>query len=106
MNEGFIDQMQKATQAAHQAMQKMAADVNAALAGPRHTGKVKWFNRLRGHGFIVADNPAICDGRDIFVHYTAIEGDGRRNLYEHDRVSFTLHDFGKGPQAQNVRRLT
>ena len=72
---------------------------------PRHNGKVKWFNRKQGHGFIVANDPAITDGRDIFIHYTGIEGEGHKNLYEGDRVSFTLHDFGKGPQAQNVRRL-
>jgi len=106
MNEEFFNQLRKATQAAHQATQKMAADINDALAGQRHTGRVKWFNRKRGHGFIVADDPAITDGRDIFIHHTGIAGEGWKNLYEGDRVSFTLHDFGKGPQAQHVRRLT
>jgi len=91
----------------HQALlTRLGNDMTDSTLLVRHNGRVKWFNRMRGHGFIAADDPELTDGYDIFVHYTAIEGDGRRNLYEHDRVSFTLHDFGKGPQAQNVRRLT
>lgn len=62
------------------------------------TGIVKWFHRLKGHGFIVADK----DGQDVFVHYSAIKGEGFKNLYEGQRVSFTRRDVGKGPQAQNV----
>lgn len=64
----------------------------------RQTGIVKWFSRLKGYGFINPD-----DGeQEVFVHYSAIEGDGYRNLYEGDRVEFDLVDRGKGPQAQNV----
>lgn len=84
---------------------RLGSGVTVQLAQPRHTGTVKWFDRKKGHGFIVADDPAISDGRDIFVHYSAIEGEGYRVLYEGSRVSFTLHDFGKGPQARSVREL-
>ncbi len=64
----------------------------------RTTGIVKWFSRLKGYGFINPDG----GGQEVFVHYSAIEGDGYRNLYEGDRVEFDLVDRGKGPQAQNV----
>ncbi len=60
---------------------QLAHHLRSQLAQPRHTGTVKWFDRKKGHGFIVADNPAITDGRDIFVHYSAIEGEGYRVLY-------------------------
>lgn len=62
-------------------------------------GVVKWFSRLKGYGFINPD-----DGeQEVFVHYSAIDGEGYRNLYEGDRVEFDLVDKGKGPQAQNVQ---
>jgi len=66
------------------------------------TGVVKWFSRLKGYGFIDPDD----GGQEIFVHYSAIQGEGYRNLYEGDRVEFNLVDNGKGPQAQavNARR--
>ena len=64
-------------------------------------GTVKWFSRLKGYGFITPDD----GGDDVFVHYSAIEGDGYRNVDQDDRVSFNLVDKGKGPQAQDVRRL-
>lgn len=64
----------------------------------RETGTVKWFSRLKGYGFILPD-----DGdQEVFVHYSAIDGEGYRNLYEGDRVEYTLVDQGKGPQARNV----
>lgn len=62
------------------------------------TGIVKWFSRLKGYGFINPDG----GGQEVFVHYSAIQGDGYRNLYEGDRVEFELVDNGKGPQAQSV----
>lgn len=62
------------------------------------TGIVKWFSRLKGYGFINPDD----GGQEVFVHYSAIDGDGYRNLYEGDRVEFDLIDKGRGPQAQNV----
>ncbi len=64
----------------------------------RETGIVKWFSRLKGYGFI---NPDSGD-QEVFVHYSAIKGDGYRNLYEGDKVEYELVDQGKGPQAQNV----
>ncbi len=64
----------------------------------RKTGIVKWFSRLKGYGFINPDG----GGQEIFVHYSAIKGEGYRNLFEGDKVEFDLIDMGKGPQAQNV----
>ena len=64
----------------------------------RLSGIVKWFSRLKGYGFINPDD----GGQEVFVHYSAIDGDGYRNLYEGDRVEFDLVDHGRGPQAQNV----
>lgn len=61
------------------------------------TGKVKWFSESKGYGFIAMD-----DGKDIFVHYSAIEGSGRRNLYEGQAVQFEITQGPKGPQAANV----
>ena len=65
----------------------------------RSFGIVKWFNRLRGYGFIEDE----LDGEEVFVHYSAIDGDGYRNLYEGDSVHFERIDVGKGPQARKVR---
>lgn len=63
----------------------------------RETGTVKWFNSSKGFGFIVREQ-----GEDIFVHYTAIRGEGYRSLEEGQRVEFTVVDGKKGPQAQDV----
>lgn len=65
----------------------------------RETGIVKWFSRLKGYGFINPDQ----GGKEVFVHYSAIRGDGYRNLFEGDKVEYELIDRGKGPQAQNVQ---
>ena len=67
----------------------------------RETGTVKWFNGQKGYGFIARDG-----GEDVFVHYSAIEGDGFRNLYEGDRVEFAVEQGQKGPAATAVRRVT
>ncbi len=64
------------------------------------TGTVKWFNVKKGFGFI--QNAA--DERDIFVHYTAIVGDGFRILRDGESVEYELADSDRGPQAVNVRR--
>lgn len=64
-------------------------------------GIVKWFNRLKGFGFIEPEQGSI----DVFVHYSAIDGDGYRNLYEGDPVVYDEVDVGRGPQARNVRKL-
>jgi len=64
-------------------------------------GSVKWFSRIKGFGFILPDG----GGTEVFVHYSAIEGEGYRNLYEGNRVTFSEIDMGKGPQAKNVNPL-
>jgi CspA family cold shock protein len=66
----------------------------------RLTGTVKWFNGQKGYGFISRDG-----GDDVFVHYSAIEGQGFRNLEEGDRVEFVVEQGQKGPAAAEVRRI-
>lgn len=65
----------------------------------RKRGIVKWFNRLKGFGFIEPSD----GGNDVYVHYSAIDGDDHRNLREGEHVIYDEVDFGKGPQARNVR---
>ncbi|MBL6734663.1 MAG: cold shock domain-containing protein [Shewanellaceae bacterium] len=60
-------------------------------------GTVKWFDDSKGFGFI-----ALEEGNDVFVHYRAINGTGRRTLEEGQQVSLTVTDGNKGPQAQDV----
>lgn len=60
-------------------------------------GKVKWFNPRKGYGFI-----ATADGRDIFVHYSSISGDGYKTLVEGDAVTFDIVEGEKGLRAENV----
>jgi len=62
------------------------------------TGTVKWFNPDKGFGFIAQDG-----GADVFVHFSAIEGNGYRNLNENDKVEFEVTQGAKGPNAANVR---
>ena len=66
------------------------------------TGSVKWFNDSKGYGFIQADGSE----RDVFVHYSAIQGEGFKTLAEGTKVDFELIDGPKGPQASNVVRST
>ncbi len=61
-------------------------------------GQVKWFNEKKGYGFIQQEN-----GQDLFVHYTAIQGDGFKTLAEGQRVRFEVEDTPKGPKAKNVQ---
>lgn len=68
----------------------------------RITGTVKWFSRVKGYGFIQPDGEG---QEDVFVHYSAIEGTGFRNLDEGERVEFSVEDNPKGPQAVNVVKL-
>jgi len=63
----------------------------------RETGTVKWFNASKGYGFISREQ-----GDDVFVHYSAIGGDGYRSLEEGQKVEFTVTDGQKGAQAQDV----
>ena len=65
----------------------------------RITGKVKWFNNAKGYGFIERDG-----GSDVFVHYSAIQGDGFRSLEEGQAVEFEIVAGPKGPQAGNVTK--
>lgn len=65
----------------------------------RITGTVKWFNAEKGYGFIAQE-----DGPDVFVHYSAIEGNGYRSLEEGETVQFTITEGQKGMQASNVTR--
>ncbi|HET7214442.1 MAG TPA: cold shock domain-containing protein [Terriglobia bacterium] len=66
----------------------------------RLQGKVKWFNNSKGYGFIGQD-----EGADVFVHYSAIEGDGFKSLQEGDSVEFEIVQGQKGPQADKVTKL-
>ena len=67
----------------------------------RIVGTVKWFNGNKGYGFISRDN-----GPDVFVHYSAIQSDGYRNLMEGQKVEFTVENGPKGLQAANVLPLS
>ncbi|MGE0616717.1 MAG: cold-shock protein [Bacteriovoracia bacterium] len=63
-------------------------------------GKVKWFNDAKGFGMIEGK-----DGREVFVHYSAIQKEGYKTLNEGQEVEFDLYEGQKGPQAQNVQRI-
>ncbi len=60
-------------------------------------GKVKWFNNGKGYGFIETD-----EGKDVFVHFSAVQGEGYKTLNEGQSVEFEVSDGEKGPQANNV----
>jgi CspA family cold shock protein len=61
-------------------------------------GKVKWFNGRKGFGFIQVE-----DGKDVFVHHSAIQSEGFKSLSEGDEVEFEISEGPKGPQAANVK---
>jgi CspA family cold shock protein len=71
----------------------------SAREGVLVQGTVKWFNNSKGYGFIGRD-----DGPDVFVHYSAISGEGYRTLQEGDTVEFEIVQGPKGPQAANVAK--
>ncbi|EGS1157588.1 cold-shock protein [Enterococcus faecalis] len=62
-------------------------------------GTVKWFNAEKGFGFISRE-----DGSDVFVHFSAIQGDGFKTLEEGQAVTFDVEDLDRGPQAVNVEK--
>lgn len=64
------------------------------------TGRVKWFNESKGFGFLERD-----EGKDVFVHFSAIKGSGFRTLQEGQQVQFTVTEGQKGPQAENVELI-
>lgn len=63
-------------------------------------GKVKWFNKAKGYGFLTTES-----GKDVFVHYKAIAGEGFKSLEEGQAVEFEIEQGQKGPQAANVTRI-
>lgn len=63
------------------------------------TGKVKWFNAEKGYGFIAGD-----DGKEVFVHYSAIMQDGYKSLEDGQAVEYDVVEGDKGPQATNVKK--
>lgn len=70
------------------------------MSDNKEHGTVKWFNGQKGYGFIERDS-----GGDVFVHFSAIVGDGFKNLDEGQRVEFVVVQGDKGPQAQEVRKI-
>lgn len=70
------------------------------MSEEREQGSVKWFNDAKGYGFISRDA-----GEDVFVHFSAIEGEGFRSLREGQRVEFSVEQGPKGLQAVHVRAL-
>jgi len=64
-------------------------------------GTVKWFSDQKGYGFITPEN-----GKDVFVHFSAIQGDGFKTIREGEQVEFDITSGPKGEQASNVRRLS
>ena len=65
-----------------------------------YTGKVKWFNEQKGYGFIEKE-----EGEDVFVHFSAVQEDGFKNLQEGQEVEFEVVEGDRGPQAANVVKL-
>ncbi len=70
------------------------------MSGELITGTVKWFNDSKGFGFIEREG-----GADVFVHYRAINGQGRKSLRDGQQVTFEVTEGAKGPQAENVTGL-
>jgi CspA family cold shock protein len=73
--------------------------------GNRTVGTVKWFNDQKGYGFITPDPQEGQNGKDVFVHQSAIIAKGFRSLAEGDRVQFSIEQGPKGPAAANVQKI-
>src|ERR687891_191775 len=82
-------------------MRLRAATLQGRKSTMRITGKVKWFNNAKGYGFIERDG-----GSDVFVHFSAVQGNGFRTLEEGQAVEFEIVDGPKGPQAGNVTKVS
>ncbi len=63
-------------------------------------GTVKWFNSEKGYGFITGEN-----GKDVFAHFSAVQGDGYKSLENGQEVEFDIVEGERGPQASNIRKL-
>jgi CspA family cold shock protein len=77
-------------------------DLGKEGANIMSTGKVKWFNESKGYGFIEPEG----GGRDVFVHYSAIQGEGYKTLSEGQPVEYEIILGDKGPQASNVLKAS
>lgn len=71
------------------------------MESDRMQGTVKWFSRVKGYGFIAPED----GGKEIFVHFSGIEGEGYRNLEEGQQVTYVVEETPKGPQAVSVRAV-
>jgi CspA family cold shock protein len=80
-------------------MQQIAKIQSSGAFSMKEQGTVKWFNAAKGYGFIQRES-----GEDVFVHFSAIQGDGYRSLEEGAKVSFEVTKGPKGLQAANVER--
>ena len=78
----------------------MPVDLSNGKCELQMQGKVKWFNETKGFGFLEVDG-----GKDVFVHYSAILGNGFRKLEEGEEVEFEIEQGQKGPAARDVKRL-
>jgi CspA family cold shock protein len=65
------------------------------------TGKIKWFNDAKGFGFVTPDDGS----KDVFVHFSSIQGEGFKSLAEGDKIEFDVQESDKGPKAANVRKV-
>ena len=80
----------------------MRISLEANMEANRMDGTVKWFSRVKGYGFIAPDD----GGKEIFAHFSGIEGAGSRTLEEGQKVTYVVEDTPKGPQAVSVRAVT
>jgi CspA family cold shock protein len=81
-------------------MTKLRIHIFEVVPTMKEQGTVKWFNAAKGYGFISREG-----GDDVFVHFSAIQGDGYRSLQEGETVTFEVRKGPKGLQADNVERI-